>query len=457
MTFGLVIKFREVGNPSQGEQPLLRRSHPDVVVLSALGAEISTKFPHIWNSVGPVWANAMLVLMGHDSEKSDEDESDSAYEKDHSYKPVYRARDLVKWLAVWLENDNVVEASVRDLLLSKIHEWLDATEEPEDLLERLLAVKSTYVEPEKPPIIYNLGVLDLPSELIVDIIQLALQDDPHIVTTLSHVNSAFRTFTLSTPTLWTAIDIMFHENRISAHLERSRSAPLRVRASLTLLTMTRPQGLTKLATLIKMIRQHTSRIACLEMLYTNSVWGKVALHYFAKLGRLPNLDKFEYGLLLHQHFQGDGNLRARCKPRRISLEGLTIKAFRELYSKRVISLKVAKCKEIGMTDWEAALRSMPSLQRLEISDFKIEDPDPGEGADFDNKISLISLLHLQTLSLSRVPRAALIILLEALQTPNLTSATISFLEPDGLRDHSTPAPKLKPQPTKPAASRTRPA
>ncbi|KAG8924140.1 hypothetical protein FRC00_005432 [Tulasnella sp. 408] len=300
MAFNVTIKSIQLGDPSH-QPPLLARHDGDEVVLIQLGAEISTNLPHIWNRVGPAWVNAMLMMMGDDG-------SNSAREEDQSHKPIYRARKLVKRLAGRLENDKAGEASVRNALLNKIHEWLNAKEKAEDLLERLLRVKSTYMDTEDPPIKYNLGILDLPSELVLGIIQIALQDDPHLVTTLSHVNSAFRTFTLSTPTLWTTIDIRFHEKRVSAHLERSRSALLRVRASLTLLTMTRQQGLTKLSTFMKMIQPHAARIASLEMLYASHMWGSYALTCLSPIGALPNLDQFEYASLLHQSFQGDVNM-----------------------------------------------------------------------------------------------------------------------------------------------------
>ncbi|KAG8918319.1 hypothetical protein FRC01_001927 [Tulasnella sp. 417] len=448
MFSNIASNFIRVGNPVQGESndpPVLSRYDQDVVVLSTLGSEIRTNFPHIWNSIGPVLANAVQTLIAHKLGESPPDPDYEWHDHDQSYKPVYRARDLVKWLAVWLENDNVAEASVRDPLLDTIQKWLNDTEDPEDILDRLLRVRSTYVKPETPPITYSLGILDLPSELVVDIVQLALHDDPHIVTTLSHTNSAFRAFALYTPVLWTSIDIMFHEKRISAHLERSRSAPLRIQASLTFLTMTRNQGLTKLSTFGKMIRPHAARIASLEMRYTNSIWGGYALTYLAMLGELPNLDEFDFGMVIHQSFQGDERLQASCKPRRIRLQAFGIKTFCELYSEKVVSLTVTECRERGPTDWEEALRLMPSLQTLEISDFKIGDP--GENAGFGTKLAPISLPHLQTLLLTRVPKAVLLCLLKALRTPTLASTTIAFLEPDGLRGYSSSAPKVKPEPT----------
>ncbi|KAG8924141.1 hypothetical protein FRC00_005433 [Tulasnella sp. 408] len=433
MTSSLVIKYI----PSLDEPPLLRRYDKDQFVLNTLGAEISTKLPHVWNRVGPVWKNAMLVMTSRDSEESAEDESDSTDGEDQSYKPVYRVRNLVKWLVVWLENDNVAEA-------------LDATADPQDILEQPRRVKPTNAQQQEPSTISGVGFSDLPPELVVYIAQLALEDDPHIATTLSHLNSAFRICTLSTPSLWTVIDIKFPEKQIAAHLERSGSAFLRVRASLILLTKLKFLGMGKLDNFVKMIRPHSARISSLEMLYTSYMWARYALTTsLPQMGALPNLDQFEYGVLLHQPFgyYRLADLPATCRPRRIRLEGLRINTFRDLFSEKVVSLKVTECWEGGLGDWQEALQSMKSLQILEILDFKMEDPGLGKVARFGTKISPISLPYLQTLSLTRVPRAVLISLLQALQTPNLISATIAFLEPDGLRDYNLGAPKLKPQPT----------
>ncbi|KAG8957306.1 hypothetical protein FRC00_004174, partial [Tulasnella sp. 408] len=445
MTSSLVIKYI----PSLDEPPLLRRYDKDQFVLNTLGAEISKKLPHVWNMVGPVWKNAMLVMTSRDSEESAEDESDSTEEEDQSYKPVYRVRNLVKWLAVWLENDNVAEAWVRDPLLYHIHYWLDATADPQDILEQPRRVKPTNAQQQEPPTISGVGFSDLPPELVVYIAQLALEDDPHIATTLSHLNSAFRICTLSTPSLWTVIDIKFPKKQIAAHLERSGSAFLRVRASLILLTKLKFLGMGKLDNFVEMIRPHSARISSLEMLYTSYTWAVYALTTsLPQIGALPNLDQFEYGLL-HQPFvyYGRADLPATCRPKTIRLEGPIINTFHYLFSEKVVSLKVTECWERGLGDWQEALQSMKSLQRLEILDFKMQDPGLGNVARFGPRISPISLPYLQILSLTRVPRAVLINLLQALQTPNLISVTIAFLEPDGLRDYNHGAPNLKPQPT----------
>lgn len=166
-----------------------------------------------------------------------------------------------------------------------------------------------------------------------------------------------------------------------------------------------------------------------------------------KLGALPSLEKFDYGLLLHRYAPLNAGSEAACKPRRVRVEGVGIKAFSPLYSEKVVSLQVTECWERGVLDWREALQSMPSLQKLELSDFKVGDPDPGENAGFGTTIPPVSLPHLQTLCLARVPRAVLIGLPKALQTPILISATIVFLEPDRLRDYNPTVPRLKPQPT----------
>ncbi|KAG9043799.1 hypothetical protein FS837_009117 [Tulasnella sp. UAMH 9824] len=122
MAFNVTIKSTQLGDLSH-KSPLLTRHDRDEVILIQIAAEISTNLPYIWDHVGPVWVNAMLAMVGDNPEKHGDDGSNSTHEEDQSYKPIYRARNLVKWIAGWLENDTVGEVSVRDALLNKIHEW----------------------------------------------------------------------------------------------------------------------------------------------------------------------------------------------------------------------------------------------------------------------------------------------------------------------------------------------
>ncbi|KAG8923993.1 hypothetical protein FRC00_005627, partial [Tulasnella sp. 408] len=468
-------------------------TYQDLEFLTEVGGEISTRVPHIWESIGAVWTHATDVLIGQDPEKFDENESDPGYEEDPSYKPIYRVRDIIKWYrisvsnflffincvctlswrilprgAVWVENDNVAEASLKDPILNKIYEWqvgwkafINLELQIYSFSSRLSTKESPRGSPEpteregtptiteKLSTVYSVALQDLPPELIIEIIQLALKDDPHVVVTISHLSRAFRALALSTPGLWTEVDIMFHEDRVSAHLERSELSPLRVRASLSLLAMPGPSGMRKLTVFIGRIKLQATRIASLEMRYTNIMWTMLAVASLERLPALPNLEEFDYGLQISRPPPRalTARLELACRPRKIRLNGVAIRAFRLLYSERVVSLQVAECWERGVPDWAEALQSMPSLQRLELSDFKIADPAPDENAGSGTTMPPISLPHLQMLSLTRVPRAVLMSLLEALITPNLISATIAFLEPDGLRDYDAPVPWLKPQPT----------
>lgn len=81
---------------------------------------------------------------------------------------------------------------------------------------------------------------------------------------MSHVNSALRSLTLSAPSLWTTIDIMFPNERIQTHLERSGLSLLQVRASLVFLRTGSAQAMRKLDSFKDMIKPHAARIASLE-------------------------------------------------------------------------------------------------------------------------------------------------------------------------------------------------
>lgn len=173
------------------------------------------------------------------------------------------------------------------------------------------------------------------------------------------------------------------------------------------------------------------------MRYTKIPWIYAALARFLELGPFSR-DEFEYGLLLHQSFPTTTQFQFNCKPKRIRLEGLPINPFLLIYSDQVISLKVTETWERGLTHWREALQLMPSLQILELSDFNLIGPL--------SSIDPISLPHLHSLSLARVPRAVLRDLLNALQTPSLISVTITFLEPGGLHEYNPLASWSKPQP-----------
>ncbi|KAG9043801.1 hypothetical protein FS837_009119 [Tulasnella sp. UAMH 9824] len=415
-------------------------AEPDLKLLILVGTEIRSKLPNIWSNIGAVWMDAQDVLTGEVPDEDDR-ESDSRYEDDPSYKPVYRIRDILNWGAVWVENDQVAPPSAKDPILTKIYKRLSNIEplkgSPEPS-ER----DSILITTEDAPIIYSPSLQDLPSELLAETVQLALQEDQHIILTMSRVNRTFRAFILSTPILWTKIDIMFPEKRIKAHLERSGSSLLRVQASLVLLTTARSQGLTKLESFKRMIQPHASRIAALEMRYTNAFWSVTALVQFAGLGALLNLDAFEYGCLLHRPILANNEFQFNCKPKRICIEGIGIKTFRPIYSDRVLSLEVTECWERGLTNWREALQLMPSLQVLKISDFQNGDNDLDDTIAARTKVSLP---HLHTLSLTRLPRAILVGFIGALHTPNLVSVAVApeaadDLQPEG---YDAPAPWMK--------------
>ncbi|KAG8947054.1 hypothetical protein FRC04_011234 [Tulasnella sp. 424] len=411
---------RDVSDNESQNGPATGDDGPDLEFLLEIGGEICRASRYVWNNIGSNWNHAKGVLRGENPElQADQDESDSTYEEDPSYTPVYRFFRLSR------------KESLRD--------------SPEPSLEP----EPISIITDKPAITYHMGLLDLPYELLAGIIQLVLQEDPHVNMTMSHVNSALRSLTLSASSLWTTIDIMFPNERIQAHLERSGSSLLQVRASLVFLTTGSAHAMRKLDSFKDMIKPHAARIASLEMRYANAAWNYTALARFLELGPFSSLDEFEYGLLLHQPFPTATQFRFNCKPKRIRLEGLPISTFLPIYSARVISLKVTETWEGGFTHWREALRMMPSLQNLELSDFnlrilELSEFNPGGPV---NSIDPISLPHLQTLSLVRVPRAVLGELLSALQTPSLVSVTITFLEPDGLHEYNPIAYWTKPQPT----------
>ncbi|KAG8918317.1 hypothetical protein FRC01_001925 [Tulasnella sp. 417] len=411
---------------------------------------------YVWNNIGSTWLDAAKVLAADsdDGEPADSDAGSTSTtfeELDPSYKPVYRIRDILKWGALWIEADSGMLESSREPMLDEIHKWLRSHESPEGSPEPESEPEGTGEIIDGPAVMSNLRLLlELPAELLLKIVQLASEHDPYINVTISHVNTALRAFTFSFPVLWTVIDLMFSREHIRTHLERSGSSPLHLRVPLVMLDLARDghQGGTKLQSFGEMIQPHVARIGSLEIQDTHAAWKSAALSLFSSFGALSSLEKFDYRSFLPELGGPEQEeLQFDCKPRRIRLEEVGIKTFRSIYSAEVISLKLTWCREQGLTDLRDALVMMPSLQTLEISNLKISDPILGENVGFEGTIPSILLPQLRTLSLSHIPKAFLKGILDALQTPSLTSATIALLEPDGLRGYNILVPWTKPQPT----------
>ncbi|KIO33503.1 hypothetical protein M407DRAFT_17755 [Tulasnella calospora MUT 4182] len=239
---------------------------------------------------------------------------------------------------------------------------------------------------------------------------------------------------------------MFSKEHILTHLERSGSSLLHVRVPLVILALDGHQGTIKLQSFGEMIQPHVARIASLEIKDTDPAWKSNALSVFSGLGAFSSLEKFDYRSFLYEADVAEKEeFQFNCEPKRICLQDIGIRTFRSIYSARVISLKITGCQERELTDLRDVLVMMPSLQTLEISDFKISEPSLEENLDLGITIPSVPLPHLHTLSLSHIPRTFLKGILDALQTPNLTSVTIVFLEPDGLRGYNMLVPWTKPQ------------
>ncbi|KAG9020317.1 hypothetical protein FS837_008345, partial [Tulasnella sp. UAMH 9824] len=237
-------------------------------------------------------------------------------------------------------------------------------------------------------------------------------------------------------------------DQIFTYLERSGSSLLHVRVPLPLLAMDMDQGGNKLRSFGDLVQPHVARIASLEITDTDAAGESTVLSQFSSLGTFSSLERFDYRSLFYDASVPEKEkFRLNWEPKIIRLQEVGIKTFRSIYSEQVLSLKVTGCQERGLMDLRDALGMMPSLQTLEISDLKISDPSLSEDVDPEATIPAVSLPHLRSVSLSHVPRAFLKSILDALQTPNLASATIVFLEPDGLRGYNILVPWTKPQPT----------
>ncbi|KAG9016377.1 hypothetical protein FRB90_003086 [Tulasnella sp. 427] len=403
--------------------------------LDRIRSRLSETLPNAWKKIGDSWDDAIKDFTDpHGSSRWMIEPGDDY--ADHNYKPYISVERLLKWTASWVVWYEVeAEQAVKDPILADIHECLEVLGEPGIGSESGSEQHELDISGSagNTTIAYSTNFVDLPPELLTEIIQSTMHHDLNIAIAISHVNRALRAFALCTPLLWTFIDIMLPKSRLIEHLKRSEPAPIHVQASLVMLTLGSEAGLTRLAWFAETIRPHAARIASLEMSYTNAEWSRRALSLFSHIGEMYDIQNFEYAHLLHTRpsvevpFQGD----FKCTPRSIRLEGVGISAFRPIYSPRVTTLKVTECWEMGLTGWRDALFSMPSLQVLELSDFKIFY-NPAEPPNFDIDIKPFTLPHLRTLSLVRVQHAILFVLLRALESPSLMSATIAFLEPDGL-------------------------
>ncbi|KAG8902791.1 hypothetical protein FRC00_000532, partial [Tulasnella sp. 408] len=269
---------QDVGSEHESEW----EDDPDLEFFIKMGKKISEKksMRNVWNNIGPIWMNAADVLAG-DSDDEESGGSDrgststTSEELDPSYKPTYRIEDILKCGALWIEADRDIRDSVKMPILTEIYEWLRTKESTG---ESSVPESESESEPEEtaagraePVVTSNLRLLlELPAELLVDIVQLALEHDPYINITISHVNAALRAFAFSFPVLWTTVDNIFPKDHILAHLERSGSSLLHIRVPLVLLAVDMDQGGTKLRSFGDLIQPHLARIASLEITDTDA-------------------------------------------------------------------------------------------------------------------------------------------------------------------------------------------
>ncbi|KAG9016374.1 hypothetical protein FRB90_003083 [Tulasnella sp. 427] len=416
----------------------------DVEEFLNIGVEITKSMPPVWNQVGGVWSEATNIFLdGVPRWEEDNTNSDiptrQERELDPSYQPRFTARGILKWTALWVEMQSKAEAAVKEPILGRIHDWLSKNEP----LPSSPVLSNSELEESEGAIRFNNTILGLPLEILTEIVQHAMIDDLHMNIKISHVNSAFRNFALSTPTLWTLIDIMLPPPRIIAHLKRSGTSPLRIRASLQITTLPEGEGVQMLHYLSILIRKHLARIVSLEARFTSFVWSLCCANVFRMLHPLPMLDEFTFGASYWGVAPAMIPSTFLCTPKAARLEGVIVDTFYSIFSDRLISLKVSECQESGLAGWRTVLALVPSLEILEISDFVLRG-----GGDEPGSLTPVTLPNLRTLTLRHVPRAIMHALLTFLQTPSLVSAKMEFMEYNGTNGYDSRAPRFKPHLTR---------
>lgn len=204
-------------------------------------------------------------------------------------------------------------------------------------------------------------------------------EDPHISWALSRVSRWFRHLALGTSPIWSNIDIMYGQRRVTLSLERSGAALVDVTASLPLIKVGRENNWNQIRSFMSQVAPVASRLRSLRMVYTMWSYLEVAVPLIP--ASLPALDLLDIGVrnqVLPSWMEDRERLAARvlsCQPSRLFLRGNPVWAVQNnLFSRvRTFEYRSPSCTRSdhaeGPDRFLLWLQNMSGLETLVLEDF----------------------------------------------------------------------------------------
>ncbi|KAG9028684.1 hypothetical protein FRB95_006158 [Tulasnella sp. JGI-2019a] len=272
-------------------------------------------------------------------------------------------------------------------------------------------------------------LLDVPAEVLWHILIFACGDDVNTTLATSQVCQQLRQTVVSSPLLWTRIDINFPVKRNILHMERSVDVPnLEVHASLLPnYEMTVEEGVDRIERFWSLIEPEAHRIRDLHMAFVHQEWLRAAMPILA--GSTHKLRFLDVGV--HNDFSirelpaWDGST-VSCQPRILRLRGRPGWDVQDRFWGRVEDFEYMDSRldnspsSEGLAVLFERLGLMQHVLRsLQLSDLRF----PREISIHGAPVAFTALTHLKVIL---VDDHGLQALWKLLQTPRLESLTIFF-------------------------------
>lgn len=270
--------------------------------------------------------------------------------------------------------------------------------------------------------------LDLPPELLGDILLLARHDDYSIATTFSHINTACREFALNTPMLWSSINItQYSLKRHKLHLSRSADSPLTVRwapyYSADQLHWENDHRKEHAETVMTLLSPHCARIRSFNM----SIWDGESLddvvYGFLLDNDWSNLEVLQIGPSLILRDPPNALLgrfaRLGWPVKDLRARGLLLPSTSGFWSAALNRLKLSGPVGISLPGLIRIVSKTPSLQQLTFEDLELD-------ASAERCTSPAPLHNLTELSFVNTARSIVSDILAHISTPNLLSLGYTY-------------------------------
>lgn len=240
-------------------------------------------------------------------------------------------------------------------------------------------------------------LLELPPEIIADIVMMAQVDDHDVHLTLSLVHPALRTLVLTTPLLWCLIDIMHPLSRMKTSLSRSDNAPLDVAMSIP--PMFRwEQVQARMDQVIPVLRPHFHRVRHLDIAQYWSTWAAHAINVFLTDSSSSELQTLNMGTQYQMIFDDALMIPGTAYPhaRSLRLRNVDLRHIDNLLHPALKKLCIAEPHNLTRAGFTGILNKIPSLEYLALEEVK---PKPLNFPALDGSGPAAILEKLRTLEL----------------------------------------------------------